>query len=134
MHAFQVNHLALLVSALVQWILGAVWYGVIFKKRWSVLTGITMGGDAKGGIFAMVCSFVGSLILSFVLVHIILWASRADFLSGASIGIVCWLGFMAPPLFTQHIYERRPANLFAINAAYWLLAMALSGGILAVWR
>ena len=60
--------------------------------------------------------------------------SKPDFFSGASLGIIVWLGFMAAPLFTQHIYERRPANLFAINAAYWMLAMALAGGILAVWR
>jgi hypothetical protein len=41
---------------------------------------------------------------------------------------------MAPPLFGQHIWEHRRANLFAINAAYWLLAMALGGGIVAAFH
>ena len=50
------------------------------------------------------------------------------------LGVICWLGFMAPPLFTQHVFEGRRANLFAINAAYWLLAMAIGGGILAAFR
>jgi hypothetical protein len=134
MNIFNVNHLALLVSAVVQFLLGWVWYGVIFKKSWTALVGFKEGSKGLNPIFAMACSFVANLILSFALVHLILLVSKPDFISGASIGIICWLGFMAAPLFTQHIFERRPANLFAINAAYWMLAMALAGGILAVWR
>jgi hypothetical protein len=49
-------------------------------------------------------------------------------------GVICWLGFMAPPLFAQHIFEGRRANLFAINAGYWLLAMAIGGAILAAFH
>jgi hypothetical protein len=41
---------------------------------------------------------------------------------------------MAPPLFVQHVFEHRPANLLAINAAYWLVAMALGGAILAAFH
>jgi hypothetical protein len=134
MNVFHANHLAVLVSALAQFLLGWVWYGVIFKKSWTKLVGFSEGSKGLNPIFAMACTFVANLILSFALVHLILLLSLQDFQSGASIGIVCWLGFMAAPLFTQHIFERRPANLFAINAAYWMLAMALAGGILAVWR
>jgi hypothetical protein len=63
-----------------------------------------------------------------------MWAGAKVFTGGAKLGIICWSGFVAPPLFTQHIFERRPANLFAINAAYWLLAMAIGAGILAAFR
>lgn len=134
MFTVHINHLALLVSAVVQWMLGWFWYGLVVKKSWTNLVAFKEGSKALNPIFTMACSFVANLILCFALVHLILLVSKPDFLSGASIGIVCWLGFMAPPLFTQHIFERRPANLFAINAAYWVLAMALAGGILACWR
>lgn len=129
-----VNYLALVVAAAIQWLLGALWYGVAFRKSWTALTG-GAGQTSRGrATFAMICSFVASFILSFVLVHIILWAGTPTFLAGAALAIVCWLGFMAPPLFAQHIYEHRPVNLFAINAGYWVVAMAISGGVLAVWR
>jgi hypothetical protein len=134
MHPFHINHLALLVSTVAQWMLGAVWYGVIFKKSWTALTGVTMGDNKNSAIVGMVTSFVGSMILSFVLVHVILWSARTGFVLGAAIGILCWLGFIVPPLFSQYIYERKPGGLFAITAGYWLVGMALSGGILAAWQ
>lgn len=134
MIAIHLNYVSLLVSALVQFVLGWIWYGMVFKKSWTALVSFKEGSKGLNPAFAMACSFVANLILSFALAYVVLLVSKPDFMSGASLGIVCWLGFMAAPLFTQHIFERRPANLFAINAAYWMLAMALAGGILAVWR
>lgn len=130
----QVNHLALIVAAAIQWVLGALWYGVVFKKSWMKLTGVTSGGSRGRAVFAMVCSFIASLVLVFVLAQIFMMAGTVGFMNGMALAIVCWLGFMAPPLFAQHIYENRPANLFAINAGYWVVAMALAGGVLAAWK
>ncbi len=119
-----------LVSGVLQWLLGALWYGVIFRKSWRKLVGLAEGEKPKNGVFGMIVSLVACLILSFVLIHVIAWAGAATVTRGAELGIMCWVGFMAPPLFTQHIFENRRANLFAINAAYWLLAMALGGLIM----
>ncbi|MGA7343689.1 MAG: DUF1761 domain-containing protein [Terracidiphilus sp.] len=131
MHFFHVNPLAVLIATVIQWLLGALWYGFVFKERWMVLVGTSDSQKPKNGWFGMVAAFVGNLILAFVLAHIIKWAGGSAFPDGVYLGALCWLGFMAPPLFIQHIFERRPAKLFAINAAYWLLAMMLSGGVLA---
>jgi hypothetical protein len=130
------QHLVILViiSAIFQWLLGALWYGIIFKKSWRKFVGFAEGEKPKNTVFGMVVSLIACLLLSFVLVHIVGWAGSTTFTGGSKIAIICWLGFMAPPLFTQHIFENRRANLFAINASYWLLAMALGGGILAAFH
>lgn len=124
----------IVISAILQWLLGALWYGLIFRKSWLKLAGFNGEQKPKNGALGMVASFIACLLLSFVLAHIIGWAGASVFTAGAKLGIVCWLGFMAPPLFTQHIFENRRANLFAINAAYWLLVMALGGGIMAAFH
>jgi hypothetical protein len=134
MHHLHFNHLALLVSAFYQWILGAIWYSLCFAKPWMALTGHTPGERPKGAAFAMISSFFVSWLLSLVLAHTVLWAGAANFAHGAFIGFVDWLGFIAAPLFAQHLYEKRSFKLFAINAGYWLMAMLGSGGLLAVWR
>jgi hypothetical protein len=129
-----VNFIAVLISAVIMWLLGALWYGVLFKKSWRKLVGYAEGEAPKNMIFGMLCSFIACLILSFVMAHIARWAGAKLFTGGATLGVICWLGFMAPPLFAQHIHEGRRVNLFAINAGYWLLAMAIAGGILAAFH
>jgi hypothetical protein len=123
-----------IVSGVLQWLLGMVWYGGIFRKSWRKLVGLAEGEKVKNGALGMVSSLIACLILSFVLINVVSWAGAATATQGAKLGTVCWFGFMAPPLFAQHIFEGRRVNLFAINAAYWLLAMALGGGLLAAFH
>jgi hypothetical protein len=136
MHHLHFNHLALLVSAVMQWLLGAIWYSpVLFARPWSAMVGVTRETARKNAMIAgMIVSFIGSLVVSFILAHIIFWSGVDSFVWGALIGFIAWAGFMAAPLSASYIYEGRPFTLFAINTGYWLLALILSGGLLAVWR
>jgi hypothetical protein len=135
-HLHHMNHWAILVSALIQWFLGGAWYSpVLFAKPWMRLLGITPDpSKRKKMIFGMVASLIGSLILSFVLLHFILWSAASTWATGAFVGFISWLGFIAAPSFAQGIYEGRPFKLFAINAGYWLVGLLMTGGLLAVWR
>jgi hypothetical protein len=133
MHFLQVNFLAVLTAAVIQWVLGYLWYGVLFSKDYKTL----IQKDAKApsnmaGVMALI--FVANLILSFALVKIVVLTGWNTFSRGSLAGAVCGLGFVVPPMFAQHISEKRPFKLFGINALYWLIAMYLSGGVLAVWQ
>ena len=129
--------LPVVVGAIVMWVIGAIWYGVVFKKRWVALA--FDGGEMKPGrpAFEMIASFVLGLVLCFVLTNMIVTFSdifmkgHPTVRIGYSLGIIYWLGFIAPPMLTQSLFERRPARLFAINACYWIVAMAFAGGIAA---
>ena len=137
MHHLHFNHLALLVSAILQWLIGGLWYSLLFKKSWMSLTGYVRpanGERPKGAVFGMTISFVVSLILSLILAHVVIWSGSDNLASGIFVGFICWLGFIAGPLLAQGIYEQRPVKLWAINAGYWLVALLVSGGLLAVWR
>ncbi len=126
--------LPVLAAALIQWIIGALWYGLLFRKSWRKLVGGTAEANSWRTVFTLCCSLVASLMLSFVLVTVLRLAGSATFNAGAALAVICWLGFIALPLLVQHVHERRPVNLFAINAGYWMVAMAVTGGILAAWR
>jgi len=130
------HHLLMWVSiaAVIEWLFGALWYGVIFKRSWSKLAGFAEGEKPKNAWFGMVVSLVVCFILSFVLAHVLRWAGTNTLTGGMKIGTICWFGFMAPPMLAQHIFENRRANLFAINAAYWLLVMMIGGAILGAFH
>jgi hypothetical protein len=129
------NHLAILVSALILWVLGAVWYSpALFAKPWMAALGIVPDHPKKGLALGMVSSFLGDLLVAFMLLHIVIWAGAHTWLEGAFCGFVCWLGFFAATQFPQGIYEGRPLKLFWINNGYWLIGLLSVGALLAVWR
>ena len=135
MHHLHFNHWAVIVAALFQWFLGALWYSPpLFAKPWAALLGIKMGGEKKGLATGMISSFICDLILSFVLAHFVLWSGATDWSMGALVGFISWAGFIVGPNVPQGIYEKRPFMLFAINGGYWLVALVGSGVLLAVWQ
>jgi hypothetical protein len=134
-HLHNFNFWAILVAALFQWFLGALWYSPpVFAKPWMALVGLKKDGKPKGMMLGMTSSFLCDLVLSFVLAHVIIWSGSVTFVHGALVGFILWAGFIACPNLPQGIYEQRPFMLFAINSGYWLVALVLSGGLIAVWR
>jgi len=134
-HLHHFNLWAVLVSALILWILGAVWYSpALFANPWMAALGIVPGGPKKGLAAGMISSFLGDLLVAFVLLHFVLWSGAETAATGAFIGFVSWLGFIAATQFPQGIYESRPPRLFVINSGYWLVGLLIIGGLLAVWR
>jgi len=99
------------------------------------LLGIKKGESKQSGLMlGMISSFIGDLVLSFILAHIIFWANATGFANGCVLGVLMWIGFIAAPNVPQGIYEQRRFKLFAINGGYWLLCLFLAGGLLAAWR
>jgi hypothetical protein len=134
MQHLQLNYTAILVAALIQWVLGALWYSLLFGKQWRALVGQKQSPGGKSAIVAMASSFIGGLFLAFALAHVIQWSYASNFPWGAFIGFICWFGFVLPLLFAQTLYEKRSFKLFAINIFYWLFAFIISGGLLAQWQ
>lgn len=135
MNHLHFNHLAVLVSAVFLWMLGAVWYSpLLFAKPWVEIIGRKMGEKPKGLVLGMVSSFIGDILAAFVLAHMVLWSGANSLAWGAFIGFIAWLGFIASPAFPQSVYEGRPFKYFAINGGYWLIGLVVVGGLLAVWH
>ncbi len=130
------NFLAVISSAVILWLLGAIWYSpALFARPWMALLGITPDpSKRKGLVGGMIASFIGDLLMALVLAHFIAWSHGATIGWGAFVGFVSWLGFIAAPNFAQGIYENRPFKLFLINAGYWFVGLLIVGALLATWR
>ncbi|HKF47490.1 MAG TPA: DUF1761 domain-containing protein [Terracidiphilus sp.] len=130
-----INYWAVLVSAVILWLLGALWYSpVLFGKHWAAIIGRPMGEKPKGVVRGMIASFVGDLFLAFVFAHIILWSHARPTFDGIHIGILLWVGFVAAPLYPQSIYEGRPVKYFLINSVYWLAGFLIMGALFTNWH
>jgi hypothetical protein len=129
------NYAAVVVAAVLYWILGAVWYGVLFGKAWMAFEHITeeQARSMPNPWLHYVVSFLLNVLIAFVLAQLIAWRNATTAARGAALGIFIWIGFVGPITYTTYMYEMRPHGLFALNEFYPLLGLCLMGAILGAW-
>lgn len=131
----QLNHLAIIVAALSDLLVGALWYSpLLFYKPWRDANGFTDEGIKKAmnpaKTYGLTCLF--ALIISYNLAFF-LGSPEIDAAQGALYGLLTgvWaaLAFMIVGLF-----EQRKWGYMLINAGYMLVAFTLKGFIIGAWR
>jgi surface polysaccharide O-acyltransferase-like enzyme len=128
------NYPAVLVSAIAYWLLGAVWYALLFGKLWMTLEGIPVEKlQAANPVVPYIITFLLNLLIAYVLSQLCLWRNATTAARGAALGILLWIGFVGPITYSTYMYELRPSQLFAINGFYPLVGLALMGAILGAW-
>ena len=130
-----VNYLAVFVAALVNYVIATIWYAAVFGKTWKRLTGIT---DMKPAALNIILVFIGSLTLSFVLYHSIVFGNAYFKISGLTGGLLGgffgWLGYIAPVTLSTKLYEKKPWGLWLLDNAFWLISLLVMGIILSFWK
>jgi hypothetical protein len=128
------NYAAVFVAAVAYWLLGAIWYGVLFSKPWMALENISMEqAKSMNPVLPYVITFVLNLLIAYSLAQICIWRNANTIGRGASVGVLLWIGFIGPITYTTYMYEMRPKELFAINQFYPLAGMVLMGAIIGAW-
>ena len=129
------NYPAIIVAAIAYWILGAIWYGVLFSKPWMALEHMT-DEQAKNmnPVLPYVITFLLNLLIAYVIAQVCIWRNANTASRGAAIGILLWLGLVGPIVLTTYMYEMRPKQLFALNEFYPLVGLCMMGAILGAWK
>lgn len=130
------NFIAILVVAIFNFALGALWYSpVLFAKPFMAAIGKSEEELRQGSSNMMyLYQFIASLITSYILAHFVDFAMADTFWTGIQTGIWAWLGFVAATHIAGVVFEGRNIKLYLIYVGYQLVAIAISGGILAVWK
>jgi len=128
------NYAAVFIAAIAYWLLGAVWYGVLFSKPWMALENISIEqAKSMNPVLPYVITFVLNLLIAYALAQICIWRNANTAGRGASVGVLLWIGFIGPITYTTYMYEMRPKELFAINQFYPLAGLVLMGAIIGAW-
>jgi len=129
------NYAAVVVAAVAYWVLGAVWYGVLFSKPWMALENMSVEQmNSMNPVLPYVITFALNLLIAYSLAQICIWRNADTIGRGASVGVLLWIGFVGPITFTTYMYEMRPRTLYAINEFFPLAGMVLMGAIIGAWR
>jgi len=129
------NYLAVIVAAIAYWLLGAIWYGVVFGEAWMALEHMTAEqARSMNPVLPYVITLVLNVLIAYALAQICIWRNADTLGRGASVGVLLWIGFVGPVTFTTHMYEMRPKELYAINQFFPLAGFVLMGAILGGWK
>ncbi len=133
MFSTDVNFLAVLVAAVAYFIIGGLWYSVLFGKAWLAAIGKTEEEvRSEGGApVAYVVSFISSLISAYFLA---IFMNGTTLQAGLAMGLWVWMGFVATTNSPPYFYENRNKKLYLIYGAYTLVSFLVMGAILALWQ
>jgi hypothetical protein len=130
-----INIWAVLVAAVVYWLLGAAWF-TIFSNAWLASIGKTMEqlqGAVNAGIaysIALVCN----LIIAYVLGWVVIRTGEQTAVRGITIGALLWVGLVGTTIGTAFIFEGRSLEGFVLTAGYPLVGMLVMGAIVGGWK
>lgn len=128
------NYLAILVSGIAYWILGALWYSpVLFGKVWSNIVKPDEERAKKTMVRTFTTSAILMIIIAFFMALMVTYLVPADMMRGIKIALVAGVGFMMIPAWISQLYMGSSMKLVLIDSAYHILGFVLTAIILTSW-
>lgn len=140
-----INWLAIVAASILPLVTGFLWYGPLFGKAWMQESGMTEEkaknmNPAKTYGLAVVFAF---LLAFFIVPQVFLGGMPPDelhgtepfmtFKHGALHGAMIALFVVLPVFATNALFEQKSFKYVAINVGYWVVTIALMGGLINAW-
>lgn len=133
-----VNIWAVVVSAVVAFAVGALWYSpLLFAKQWMQAHGYTpeqLVAMQKQARRDYAVSFVCFLLTATVMGVLVAITHMNALIAGIKLGVLCWVGFAGTIGLTSTLYSGKPLKAFYIDGGYQLVYLIIMGAILAAWH
>jgi hypothetical protein len=135
MHFAGLNLFAVALAAVVSFMFGWLWYGILFSKQWmSACDKSEADMKAQGGPSPapFIISFVALLVMAWVLAGVIghLGPGEVSLRNGVITGAFMWLGFVATTLAVNHTFQGMKPALTVLDGGHWLGVLLLQGAVI----
>jgi len=138
---FTVNYLAVIVSAIISMVVGAIWYGPLFGKKWMKIVGGNTCTEAER--VEMQKDMKWLYVIQFIITLLQVWV-LASFINGwndfDSVKNILWLwaGFVVPTIAAGAMWNNDSKKVsmarFLIQGGYQLVMFIIFGFILTFWK
>jgi hypothetical protein len=136
---WNVNLWAVLASAVVSMVIGSLWYGPLFGKKFMAAKGMPQwtpeqqAAMKKKMMLMYAGQFIASLIMFYVLAGIVVGFGHATLGGGLMTGFIMWLGFVVPLKFGEELWGGKMI-LFWLGVGHMLVTLLAAGAIIGAWR
>ena len=129
-----INYLAVLVSAVVYFAIGGIWYTAL-AEPWRRAVGKTeeelkQGASPMPYVWSFICYLATALAMA-ILVNATGAHTAAE---GLHVGLLGAFGLAICATAGDYFFQSRPRTLFFINNGFHLIGLGVIGAILAVWK
>jgi hypothetical protein len=134
----QHNYLAILVAAIVAFLIGGLWYSpFLFAKQWMAAHAHTPEDVAKmkaDAPRAYAISFVAFLVMGAILQLLLNHLGVQTWQGGVLWAAHIWLGVAATIGLMANVYSGKKFSIFVIDTGYQLVYLVAMGAILGAWH
>ena len=124
-----INLLAVVLATAAFWLIGALWYGVLFGKLWQRETGITERPAGSRIALVMGLTLAFEMLAVLTLAHLVARTGPAP-----HVVLMMAAGFaltvMTPAIGINYLHQNKSLTLFLIDAGHFLAGMLAAGAVL----
>ncbi len=129
----EIHLYAVLAAGIAAFVVGGLWYSVLFGKMWMEARGVTREeAMAKGAnpakMFGVTLAL--DLVIAFVLDHTLGTYGDPSMSLTLMIAGGIALGFIIPAMAVNYLYQQATLKHFLIDAGHWLSALLAMGVVL----
>jgi hypothetical protein len=134
-----VNWLAIVVSGVAYWLLGALWYSpVLLGNAWMRASGIEQS-DTEGGPGPVIylAPLIGYLVSAIATGMLAVATHSTTFADGIVLGLVVGIGYTTVITAISAVFSPKmpaAATWFWITASFNLLGLLITGVLVSVWN
>lgn len=132
-----INYGAVLVSGIVYWIIGMLWFTVLFGKLWARLIqkhGVKIKVPSKKEmIIKCIYTFLLNLLVALGVAIFVNSLGITQVSSAITLGVVLSVCFSLATLTTGYLWESRPWKLALVDLGYPFVGIIVSSIIITLW-
>lgn len=137
-HFNEINFLAVVVAALAAFMVGGLWYSVLFGKLWITTQGYSEAQVAEMKAKMSPVKFFGGMIVSYLVASLVMAVIFQRFdvdtaFAGAKVGLAIWV-IVAAVEMTTHIASNKLFAGYLIDITNQLVYFLMIGAILGGWH
>lgn len=135
----EINYFAILAAAVASMVIGSIWYGPLFGKKFIEATGMNQWSPEKQAEMkkSMVLSYAGQFVASLVMFFVFAWyiglSGHMGVLGGVNNAFWVWIGFVVPLKLGDALWGGKMV-IFWIGIGNMLVTLLAAGAIIGAWR
>ncbi|PHS28342.1 MAG: hypothetical protein COA85_03795 [Robiginitomaculum sp.] len=127
---FGLKIIGLLATSVAFFVLGWLWYGVLFMDKWATLMGVDISAGGEPSMLPMLYGFLNVVVVSFGIGLLLKWLKITTMASAVKYGLIAAVFFSLTTEAYGPIYGGTPIELLYINGAYNFIGYGL---VAAIW-